>query len=99
MTGRTAKPTQPMCCVSIGYLEVVLPADKGLQLVKLLQGAVACDHAYSPDHRRVYQVTGAPEVGYTTITADQIRMPAPAPAKPGRALLGHEPLRIEGPRS
>lgn len=74
-----------MCCVSIGYRDLIMPADKGMKLVELLQHAVECERGY--ERPEVYTVGEQPHVQLTMIKPRQIRAPegaveaGPAPAR------------------
>jgi hypothetical protein len=74
-----------MCCVSINHSDYLLPADKGMKLVELLQHAVSCDRGYeSRDYS--YKVHGAPAVEFYLVKPSQIVMPQgkrPQPALEG----------------
>lgn len=61
-----------MCCVSIGYHEYLLPADKGIELVKLLQSAFETDKKYG-GNGYFYYVGDQPEVSLTLVKASQLK--------------------------
>jgi hypothetical protein len=75
------KPQKPvaMCCVTIGYRDFLLPADKGLRLVELMKDAIECEQGY--DGSRTYFVKQEqPEIGMTIVRASQMRgAPPPRP--------------------
>lgn len=70
---RTSKPV-PLCCVSIGYQALLMPADKGMKLVELLQGAVECDRRYE-GHGPTYYLREQPDVEYVAVKPQQVRAP------------------------
>jgi hypothetical protein len=73
MATRAAK-NAAMCCVSIDHNDFLLPADKGMKLVELLQHAVCCDRHYeSRDYS--YKVHDAPAVEFYLVKPSQIVMP------------------------
>jgi hypothetical protein len=83
--------TPDLCCVRIGYEEFLLPADKGLKLIALMQGALVCKHTYDSNHNRVYRVTGRAELHLETVAPDQVdasEMPSPAPQAARTKRLG-----------
>jgi hypothetical protein len=84
----TAKKPVSMCCVTIGgFEEFLMPADKGMKLVELLQHAVHCRRDYeSHDYR--YHVKDAPAVELRLVKPSQIVMPR----------AGHSQPALEGPR-
>lgn len=80
------KPTQNLCCVTIDYTSLLLPAEKGIRLVELLRGAIRCERGFNRD--RDYQMLDEAEVQYESVKASQVRMrqsaDAPEPASPLR---------------
>lgn len=52
---RTASAPKPMCVVSVDFQYLMLPADKGMKLVELLQSAVRVEPEYR-DRDYSYQV-------------------------------------------
>ena len=57
----TAKKPVPMCCVNIDFNYYIMPADKGMKLVELLQTAFKANKNYD-DRGYVYGVGDQPEV-------------------------------------
>ncbi len=86
-----ATPTKPMCCVAIGYKTLLMPADKGMKLVELLQYAVECERRYAS--HEAYAVGEHPRVELIMVKPGQIQMPEgvvesmPARSGRGRRLL------------
>lgn len=65
----------PMCCVSIGYQELLLPAADGVKLLPLLGSAVACESTFRRENfERQYKVREPLEVKYIAVNADQVVM-------------------------
>lgn len=74
----TAKKPVTMCCVTIDFRTYLLPADKGMKLVELLQSAFECEKLYE-DRGYAYQVGVQPErVSLEIVRAGQIRQPLTA---------------------
>lgn len=68
------KKTVAMCCVSIGYQQFLLPSDKGMKLVELLQSAFHVEQIYSASgHGYVYHVGDQPGVELALVRASQIK--------------------------
>jgi hypothetical protein len=84
---------KPMCCVRLQYLSLLMPADEGMKLVKLLGSAVTCERNYS-NHDYTYDVGDEPEVEFVSVKSSQIRMPRSAqPTAIARPVVG-----TDGPR-
>ena len=87
-----AKPaSKPLCCVSIGYQDLLMPAAEGMKLVELLRHAAACERRY--DEGEAFVVSERElEVRYCSVSANRVVMPTPA----GREFPGlpHEPAKI-----
>ncbi len=70
-----AKPAVQMACVSIDYQDFLLPADKAMKVLALMQEAAKCDHRYR-ERTEVFEVGEEPlRLALKLINADQIRMP------------------------
>lgn len=86
-----APKTGPMCVVNIGFhCELLMPADKGMKLVTLLQECMLVRVDYETSKTRTVYIPGdVPEVSYSSIRADQILMPnaTPTPARRKGPLL------------
>lgn len=67
-----AKKPVPMCCVTISYSHYIMPADKGMKLVELLQTAFEADKNYD-DRGYVYGVSEQPQVEFALVKPSQIR--------------------------
>lgn len=92
---KTAKAQPAMCNVTIEYVELLLPADKGLKLVELLQHAVTCRKRYE-EGGQTYTAEEAVPVEFTSVKLSQIRMPRPAAPEgvQAPAAIGHSPLAL-----
>ncbi len=85
--------TAAMCCVTIGFVEVLMPADSGLKVVSLLRGALKGHVGYSGGSY-IFEVEDEIDVEYRVIKPGHVRMPKP-PAPPAAPLaIGHEPLKL-----
>ncbi len=92
-----AKKAVAMCCVTIGYRDYLMPADKGMKVVELMQSAFECEKGWgSLNHN--YVPGEQPQVCFEMVRPSQIKAP-PAPAPAGTRLLSAptEPA-IELPR-
>jgi len=71
---RPVAPKKPvaMCCVTIGYKEYLLPADKGMKLVELLQSAFETEKKYE-SRGYTYYVGDQPEVELALVKASQLK--------------------------
>lgn len=86
---RPAKPV-PLCCISIGYhVELILPTDKGMKLVDILQSSFVCNKSYE-DRGYVYRPEDeAPRVEFETVSPKQIRAKT-TPQRAGTLLLEND---------
>jgi len=84
---RPAKPV-PMCCVSIGFgQDLILPTDKGLKLVEILQSSFECAKEYA-SRGYVYRLKdGAPQVEFSLVQPKQI-LTADSPLSLGYSAMG-----------
>lgn len=65
----------PLCCVTIGFQDYLMPADKGLQVVGLMKEAIPCDKRY--DDSLSYVVSSKPhELGMTIVRETQVHKEA-----------------------
>lgn len=107
MATKKTKPTieqRPMACVQIGYHDYLVPFADATRLVEIMARAVECNATYGEGHRRVFEVkpdAGAPHTMMELVKPSQlVRLP---PQRDNDrdgvvSLLGHEPLKIVGPR-
>lgn len=73
MSTRATKPV-PMCCVQIGYESYLLPSDKGMKVVELMQSAFTCERNYGPTGF-TYQAVEQPNVEFALVRANQVVAP------------------------
>ena len=88
------KPEPDLCVLSIGYFNVLLPADKGLKVATLLRGALEVRHC--SEHRMAdWEIEGTLRVNYETAEPGRIRQKlADREASTAPLALGHEPLKL-----
>jgi hypothetical protein len=67
------KPTQ-LCCISIGYMDYLMPMDKGLKLMELMQYAVEVDKRYE-DRGYEFLVKEQPRCGIEMVKPSQVKTP------------------------
>lgn len=84
-------PAKQACVVTVGFQSYVLPANKGMELVALLQHAVTCEREFMGT-RDIYTVGDQPRVDLSLVKPDQLVFPQGA-ATPA-ATTG--PLRLRG---
>lgn len=79
MAIRTVKSATPMCVVTIDFNEYLLPLNKGLALVALMQNAKTCDARYDGVSlkKTVWTEAQPPRIGLEAVTANQVK-PKPA---------------------
>lgn len=73
---RPVKPIQ-MCCVSIGYQDVLLPFSAGMKLVELMQNAVATRKHFNGQAYQ-YVVGDQFNVEFVAVKPNQVVMPSDA---------------------
>jgi hypothetical protein len=93
------KKAVPMCCVTIGYQHYLMPADKGMKVVELMQSAFECEQRYE-DRGMQYQVGEPPQrVVFEMVRPGQIVQPRPAaPAGPLLLSRPEPPVTFRGDR-
>lgn len=82
-----SKKPVPMCCVSIGHSDYLMPADKGMKLVDLLQSAFATRKDFG-DRNYFYVIGDQPEVEFALVRPSQIRQQSADTNGAGQRLLG-----------
>ncbi|RSZ35107.1 MULTISPECIES: hypothetical protein [unclassified Variovorax] len=93
-TRAASKSNQAMCCLTVGFVQILLPADAGLKVAALLRGAVDGHLRYDAAVDRVFEIQGEVDVEYCAIKAGQVRMPKPPTASPAPLAIGREPLKL-----
>jgi hypothetical protein len=99
MAARAPKAMAAMCWLSVGHVEILMPADAGMKVVQLLRGAVECRRSYDyGSSDRFYELRGELDVEYAAVKAGEVRAKKPEANTSHSILqLGHEPLKL--PRS
>lgn len=69
------KKSVPMCHVTIGYRGYLLPVDKGMKLVELMQSAFQSDKNYEAVGYN-YSIGEQPEVEFCLVKPSQIKQKA-----------------------
>ena len=78
----TKNQATQLCCISIGYHELLLPVDAGLKVIALLQNAVQCRSGFSD--RRTYIVNPDPLVIEMAVV-NRSQVVEPSESKPRRS--------------
>lgn len=86
----TKKPPQRLCCVSIDYHSLLLPADKGRKLVELLEDAVRVRQHFD-GRTPVFLIEEPVQVEYHSVKPDQVRARKGDPDTPQQLQLEHKP--------
>ena len=88
MSRASTKPT-PMACLTIGYRDYLMPSDKAMKVAELMQQAIECESKFEGTCY-VYTATDQPNVEFSLVRPNQVRMPqgepAPMPATRQRLL-------------
>ena len=96
-TKSSQKAAQSLCCVTVGHVEVLMPADAGLKVVMLLRGAMRADLRYE-ELQRVYEIRDELEVEFVAVKASQVRAARPPASDKSEVLaIGLEPLKLPRP--
>lgn len=82
-----------MCCLTIGYVEVLMPADAGLKVVALLRGALRTQQGFDGCDR-TYELGEKLQVEYCGVKAGQVRRPKPPTPDAAPLAIGREPLKL-----
>lgn len=89
MATNPSKKPAAMCCVTIGYDDYLLPADKGMRLVDLMQHAVRCDRQYAEGKIWIIDAD-QPEISMTIVKPSQVRPAVKKDDRPSPFLLGND---------
>lgn len=81
-----------LCCLTIGYREFLMPADKGMKVLALMKGATECNRQYEQGDY-VFEAEDEVCIEYRTVKAAQVRRKKPA-KPPAPLAIGHEPLKL-----
>lgn len=88
-----AAPVTDLCVLSLGWVHVLVPAEKGLKVAALLRGAVQVKHATG--NSADWEIDEELRVNYETTKASRVRAkPSEPPASKATALIGVEPLKL-----
>lgn len=68
----TRKPTSQPCVVTIGYAKLLMPAEQGMAMLKLLQHAVECEESAEWPPR--YRPSNQPRIEFQLVKPSQIDM-------------------------
>lgn len=71
---RTAKPV-PMACITIGFEDYLMPADKAMKVAELMQSAFQCRKDFDRSYR--YTPGEQPRVEFTFVKPGEVRAPEP----------------------
>lgn len=83
---RTSRSQKPICHLRIGITDLLIDADKGLQVIKLLSESIECDVAYEHGYR--YYTTELPKLSMEMVNANSVRTRSPIDKQ---LALGHDP--------
>lgn len=70
----SSKPVQ-MACISIGYEDYLMPADKAMKVAELMQSAFQCRKGYE-DRGHTYTPGEQPRVEFAFVKPSELRKPA-----------------------
>ncbi|WOI45884.1 hypothetical protein [Acidovorax sp. BLS4] len=82
MTRAPTKNVQ-MACLKIGHYDYLMPAAKAIKVAELMQDAFDCDRDYGDSDFRYTVKATQPNVSFSLVRANQVRMPEgePVPAR------------------
>jgi hypothetical protein len=72
-----------MACVTVGFQHYLMPADKALKVVELMQTAIECERSYQ--HSTTYTVGDKPLIELTLLRPEQILASGGEKRKPKHA--------------
>lgn len=85
MSRAPLKKAVAMCCVTIGHQDFLLPADKGMKLVEIMQSAFKTEKHYG-ERAYAYYLGDQPAVELALVRESQLK---PKPTnQDGQRLLG-----------
>jgi hypothetical protein len=88
----TRPANTPLAFVEIGLVDLLMPLNKALQLVELMQHAVTCKPDYERGLGRQYTPGATPDVSIVNVRPDQLV----APISPSTSPRRQAPLRLTG---
>ena len=72
---RTPAKAVPMACLTIGYVDYLLPSAKAMKVAELMQEAFECRSGFD-DRHMTYTVSERPvNVAFALVRPSQVRMP------------------------
>lgn len=77
-----ATKTVQLCCLSIGYNNYLMPMDKAMKVMELMQSAVSCNKEYSGGSQFTYSVGDQPQCGLDMVKPSQVNTPSGAEITP-----------------
>lgn len=83
----------PLAFVEIGIVDLMMPLNKALELVALMQHAVTCSPTYDEHHRQRYIPGTTPDVRIVNVRPDQVVAPVSPVDAPRRR---QAPLQLTG---
>lgn len=83
---RTSRSQKPICHLRIGFTDLLIDADKGLQVIKLLSESTECDVSY--DHGYSYVITEPPKLSMAMVNANSVKRRDPVDRQ---LAIGHDP--------
>lgn len=101
---RAASPDKALGVLTVSYIHLLLPMDKALKVLALLQGAVECEPTFKNRVNEFELRDGSLRMHLELVQPSQVLMPDGAQMAPGTApgrrapKVGSAPLRIEGKR-
>lgn len=72
MSRTPLKKAVAMCCVTIGHLDFLLPADKGMRLVEIMQSAFSAEKRYG-ERAYAYYLGEQPAVELALVRESQLK--------------------------
>lgn len=89
---------KPMCVLTIGYCDYIIPAEAGLKVMQLMQQAVSAER--SVEDFRSWNAGESAHLAMEMVSPDRIHMPPGAEIAPARRQatpkrLTQQPLRLK----
>lgn len=80
-----AASPKPMCVVTVGGGQYLMPTDAGMKVMQLMQQALTCRYDYGTDYMSKAYVAGdTPSLSLEMVKPSEIRMPPGAEVEPAR---------------
>lgn len=71
---RSGAKQKPICHLRIGFTDLLIDADKGLQVIKLLGESTVCEPQFE-GREYSYQVRETPQLSLEIINANRVKAP------------------------